>query len=66
MSLSDMSFAGGILILAVIVLRALTLNRLPKGTFLALWAVAASSAFFSAPSSTSWSSTERNSFSLYA
>ena len=41
MSLSDMSFAGGILILAVIVLRALTLNRLPKGTFLALWAVAA-------------------------
>lgn len=41
MSLSDMSFAGGVLILAVIVLRALTLNRLPKGTFLALWAVAA-------------------------
>ncbi len=40
MSLLQMSFAGGVLILAVIVLRALTLNRLPKGTFLALWAVA--------------------------
>ena len=41
MSLLEMSFAGGLLILAVIVLRALALNRLPKGTFLALWAVAA-------------------------
>lgn len=40
MSLLEMSFAGGVLILAVIVLRSLTLNRLPKGTFLALWAVA--------------------------
>ena len=36
-----MSFSGGVLILAVIVLRSLALNRLPKGTFLALWAVAA-------------------------
>lgn len=35
-----MSFAGGVLILAVIALRALALNRLPKGTFLALWAMA--------------------------
>ena len=41
MNLLDMSFAGGVLILAVIVLRAMALNRLPKGTFLALWAVAA-------------------------
>ncbi|MBD5154190.1 MAG: M56 family metallopeptidase [Oscillibacter sp.] len=40
MSLLQMSFSGGVLILAVVVLRALTLNRLPKGTFLALWAVA--------------------------
>ena len=40
MSLMEMSVSGGILILAVIVLRALALNRLPKGTFLALWAVA--------------------------
>ncbi|MCI8538569.1 MAG: M56 family metallopeptidase [Oscillospiraceae bacterium] len=35
-----MSLSGGVLILAVTVLRALTLNRLPKKTFLALWAVA--------------------------
>ncbi|MDE7261338.1 MAG: M56 family metallopeptidase, partial [Oscillospiraceae bacterium] len=41
MTLPQMSFAGGLIILAVIVLRALALNRLPKGTFLALWAVAA-------------------------
>ncbi|MDE7219327.1 MAG: M56 family metallopeptidase, partial [Oscillospiraceae bacterium] len=40
MSLLEMSFAGGVLILAVIVLRALALNRLPKATFLILWAVA--------------------------
>ena len=40
MSLLQMSFAGGVLILAVIVLRAMALNRLPKGTFLVLWAVA--------------------------
>lgn len=40
MSLLEMSFAGGVLILAIIVLRALTLNRLPKGTFLTLWGVA--------------------------
>ena len=41
MSLIQMSVSGGILILAVIVLRALALNRLPKWTFLALWGVAA-------------------------
>ena len=40
MNLLQMSFTGGVLILAVIVLRAMALNRLPKGTFLALWAVA--------------------------
>ncbi len=40
MSLIQMSVLGGVLILAVIVLRALTLNHLPKGTFLALWAIA--------------------------
>ena len=41
MSLLQMSFQGGALILAAALLRALTLHRLPKGTFLALWAVAA-------------------------
>ncbi len=41
MSLLQMSFQGGALILAAALLRALALHRLPKGTFLALWAVAA-------------------------
>lgn len=40
MSLLEMSLSGGLLILAVAAVRALTLNQLPKGTFLALWAVA--------------------------
>lgn len=40
MSLWDMSLAGGVIILAVTVLRAVTFDRLPKGTFLCLWAVA--------------------------
>lgn len=35
-----MSLAGGILILAVVAVRALLLNRLPKKTFLLLWGVA--------------------------
>ncbi len=37
MSLLQMSFAGGILILAVIVIRALAINMLPKKAFHALW-----------------------------
>ncbi len=40
MSLLQMSFAGAILILAIIVTRALAINKLPKKTFLALWGVA--------------------------
>lgn len=40
MSLWDMSLAGGVIILAVTVIRAVTFDRLPKGTFLCLWAVA--------------------------
>lgn len=40
MSLWDMSLAGGVIILAATVLRAVTFDRLPKGTFLCLWAVA--------------------------
>ncbi len=37
MSLLQMSFTGGILILAVIVIRALAINMLPKKVFNALW-----------------------------
>ena len=37
MSLLQMSFSGAILILAIVVIRALAINRLPKKTFLALW-----------------------------
>ena len=40
MSLLEMSFAGGMVILAVIVLRALAVHRLPRAMFTALWAVA--------------------------
>jgi len=40
-SILELSLSGGLLILAVILLRALALDRLPKGTFLALWLVAA-------------------------
>ena len=41
MSLLQMSFAGGVMILAVIVIRALAINLLPKKTFGALWGIAA-------------------------
>lgn len=41
MSLLQMSFSGGVLILAVTVVRALVLNRLPKRAFCILWLVAA-------------------------
>ncbi len=39
MSLLQMSFTGGILILAVIVIRALAINMLPKKAFIALWGI---------------------------
>ena len=39
MRLLPMSFAGAVMILAVIVIRALLINRLPKKTFLILWGV---------------------------
>ena len=41
MSLLQMSFSGGILILAITVLRALALHKLPKQAFCILWTVAA-------------------------
>ena len=40
MSLLQMSFAGAVMILAIIVIRPLTVNLLPKKTFLALWGIA--------------------------
>lgn len=39
MSLLQMSFAGGMMILAIIVIRTLTINLLPKKTFMALWGI---------------------------
>lgn len=40
MSLLQMSFSGAILILVITVIRAVAIHRLPKKTFLILWAVA--------------------------
>ncbi len=37
MSLPEMSFAGGVMVLVIIALRAVLLNRLPKKTFIFLW-----------------------------
>ena len=39
MKLLQMSLAGGVMILVITVIRALAIERLPKKTFLALWAV---------------------------
>ncbi len=39
MSLLQMSFSGAVLILAVLIVRALTIRRLPKDTFLVLWGI---------------------------
>ena len=40
MSLVQMSLAGAVLILAIVVIRALAIHRLPKTAFLVLWGVA--------------------------
>ena len=40
MSLLQMSFAGTVMILAIILIRALAINLLPKKTFLVLWGIA--------------------------
>lgn len=39
MSLLQMSFSGAVMILAVIIIRALAINRLPKKTFMILWGI---------------------------
>ena len=52
MGLLQMSSAGGVMILAVIVIRALAINLLPKKTFGVLWGIAATRLLipFSVPS----------------
>lgn len=40
MSLLQMSFAGAVMILAIIVIRAMVINLLPKKSFLVLWGIA--------------------------
>ena len=39
MSILKMSVSGAVMILAIVVVRALAINRLPKKTFMALWGV---------------------------
>ena len=39
MSLLHMSFAGAVMILAVTIIRALVIYRVPKKTFLVLWGI---------------------------
>jgi uncharacterized membrane protein YqhA len=39
MSLVEMSFYAGVLIIVIIIIRALFLNNLPKATFPILWGV---------------------------
>lgn len=40
MSLLQMSFSGAVFIIAVVMIRAVTINKLPKRTFLILWEIA--------------------------
>lgn len=40
MSLIQMNISGAVLILVTVVIRAVAIDRLPKGTFLALWGIA--------------------------
>lgn len=39
MSILQMSFSSAVMVLAVVILRALAMNRLPKDTFLILWGI---------------------------
>ena len=39
MTLLQMSFSGAVLILAVVILRAAAIHKLPKRTFLTLWEI---------------------------
>ena len=40
MDILQMSISAGILIAAIVIIRAIALNRVPKSTFLVLWGVA--------------------------
>lgn len=40
MTLSEMSFAGAVMIIVITVIRAIAINKLPKKTFIILWEVA--------------------------
>ena len=40
MTLLKMSIQAGLIIFAIIILRTIALNRLPKASFLAMWGVA--------------------------
>lgn len=40
MSLLEMSLSGGVLAAVIVIIRAVTINRLPKRTFMVLWGVA--------------------------
>ena len=40
MSLLYMSFSGAIFIIAVVIVRAVLINKIPKKTFLILWEIA--------------------------
>ena len=40
MSLVQMSLSGAVMILAIVVIRALAIHKLPKAAFLWLWGVA--------------------------
>lgn len=40
MSVFQMSLQGGVLVVAIVILRAIALNKLPKNTFLVLWGMA--------------------------
>ena len=39
MSLFQMSFSGAVLIIVIALIRAVTINKLPKKTFLILWGI---------------------------
>ena len=39
MGLLQMSLSGAVMIIAIIIIRALAINRLPKKTFLILWGI---------------------------
>ena len=39
MTLPEVSFSGAVFIIAIVIIRTVTINKLPKKTFLILWKV---------------------------